>query len=275
MEVSGLSPKITIHNIVVNLVQTTNIATCPSKYSSCSAISSDDQQQQEVTDVYQLYSLGVPWPFLHTRPRPYRGSYVWRGAEAANYTSERLGLNDLQADCLRDDGFDLTTTLSIPSPIIGAMSTSTSCDPAFATVSHQLDVRFAYSTLQDAADDSLEPAEGPARTWTIEKSLEIHSDLSSATATAAPPYAEVDATTHHCIVTPRMDLASTKAHRSTSLGSLTIGRYMRPVRMNETDLRARTQRHWDETGGLCACFDQSEVCGCARREVGLGRQEKA
>lgn len=217
---------------------------------------------------------------MYTRPRPYRGSYIWRGEEAAKYTSDKLGFGDLQADRTHLDGFGQTTTISIPSPIIGAMATSTTCDPAFATVSHHLDVKFTYSILDQGTGgtplprslDGL-PLEGQIRSWALEKTLEIHSDLSSATATAAPPYSPADATTHHCIVEPSMDLKSTKAHRSTSYGVLS-NTYLRPVRMDDDDLRRRTQKHWDETGGLCACFDQSEVCGCARRPDVMSYQEK-
>lgn len=281
IDVSGLSPKTTIHTVNIDLVQTTKNASCPSKYSSSPSISSETGLPDEVIDSFQLHSFGIPWPFMHTRPRPYRGSYVWRGAEAAKYTSDRLTLGDLRADRNCDDGFGLSTTLTLPSPIIGAMATSTSCDPAFSTISHHLDVKFTYSILdQGTGGTSLarsadqEPQEGSIRTWTLEKALVVHSDLSSATATAAPPYASAGATTHHCIVEPIMDLKSTKAARLTSLGSLRKT-YMRPVRMNENDLRTRTKRHWDETGGLCACFDQSDTCKCAGRQDAPPHKDRA
>ena len=263
--------------MTVNLVQITKEAICPSKYSSSPAPFSDEQASDEVIDSFQLHTSGIPWPFMHNRPRPYRGSYIWRGSEAAEYTSERLGMGDLQADTLGDNGLELSTVLTMPSPIIGAMATTTGCDPAFATISHHLDITFSYSILGLGSGGhplSLkdgEPEEGVVRTWTLEKSLDIHSDLSSATATAAPPYSSAVETTDHCISEPVMDLKSTKAYRSTSLGQ-TRTMWMRPVRMTEKDLRARTQQHWDETGGLCACFDQSEVCGCARRHSVLRRQ---
>lgn len=216
---------------------------------------------------------------MYTRPRPYRGSYIWRGAEAAVYTSDRLGLSELQADKSTDSGFELSTILTIPSPIIGAMATTPGSDPAFATVSHRLEISFSYSILGlvlggtplPRRDDEPIP-EGVVRSWTLEKSLEIHSDLSSATATAAPPYSPVGETQHHCISGPEMNLESTKAYRSTSLWQTRTG-WMYPVRMTEDDLRERTQRHWDETGGLCACFEQRGRCECARPEVVLRRQQ--
>lgn len=282
VEVLGLSPKTTVHNITISLVQLTKKATSPSKYSSTSSssVSLEDQSSDEVVDGFQLHTFGVPWPFMHTRPRPYRGSYIWRGAEAGGYTTDRLGLKDLQADRITDNGFELSTILTIPSPIIGAMASTTGCDPAFATVSHRLDVRVSYSVLGlgpggiplDRVDD--EPlSEGVVRNWTLEKSLDIHSDLSSATATAAPPYLTEEETTHHCIsVLPDLNLRSTKAYRSTSLWTTRI-RWMYPVRITEADLRERTQRHWDETGGLCACFNQSERCDRAWGDALLRRRE--
>jgi hypothetical protein len=279
VDVSGLSSHTTIHNMTVNLIQTTKEALCPSKHSSSSSVSPEDHVSEEVLDSFQLHTFGIPWPFMHTRPRPYRGSYIWRGSEAANYTSELWGMDDLQADKATDDGFELSTVLTIPSPIIGAMATTSGCDPAFATISHHLDIRFSYSILGIGSDGNplpsdpgVPPSEGSVRSWTLEKALEIHSDLSSATATAAPPYSSKAETTHHCISRPKMDLVSTNAHRSTSRGLLSTSP-LRPVRMDEAERRARTQRHWDETGGLCACFDQSEVCGCARTEVVLRRQD--
>lgn len=271
--------------MTVNLIQITKEAICPSKHSLSSSASPEDHVSEEVIDSFQLHTFGIPWPFMHTRPRPYRGSYIWRGSEAAKYTSELWGMNDLQADRATEDGFELSTVLTIPSPIIGAMATANGCDPAFATISHQLDIRFSYSILDIGSDGNplpsepgAPPSEGSVRGWTLEKALEIHSDLSSATATAAPPYSSRAETTHHCITEPTsiteptMDLVSTKAHRSTSRGQLPTSP-LRPVRMDEAERRARTQRHWDETGGLCACFDQSEVCGCARTEVVLRRPD--
>jgi hypothetical protein len=267
-DLTALLPTTTIHSITASLVQTTTKPTCPSKHSAAKGVSLDDEEgSTDLVDKYQLYSYGTSWSRMPGRVRPFHGSYIWRGAEGIQYVTDSLGRSDLLVDRILPDGFGLSTTLSLPSPIIGAHPTTVDDNPAFSTISHHLELRFEYSNLnQDIhgeliAHDNSEPMEGSVRTWTLEKEVQIHSDLSSTTSTAAPPYSPSSTLSHcdHSQFQPTMELKSTKALRYISLG-MTTATLMRPVAINQVDLQKATKRHWEETAGMCACFDRTGVC---------------
>jgi hypothetical protein len=269
IDLTALSPSTTIHSITASLVQTTTRPACPFKYSAAKCIPVDAEEgNTELLDKYQPYSYGTSWSRMPGRIRPYHGSYIWRGAEGMGYIRDSMGDIDLLVDRSHPDGFGLSTTLSLPSPIIGAHPTTVDDNPAFATIAHHLELQFEYSVLnQDirgeplSSDDS-EPMEGSVRTWTLEKSLHIHSDLSSATSTAAPPYSPSPTLLgcHTRGLELDMVLKSTKALRYISLG-MTKATLMRPVAVNQKDLQKATKRHWEETAGMCACFDNHGICG--------------
>jgi hypothetical protein len=268
VDLTALSPSTTIHAITASLVQTTARPACPFKYSAAKGIPVDVAEgNTELLDKYQLYSYGTSWSRMPGRIRPFHGSYIWRGAEGVQYVRDSLGENDLLVDRSHPDGFGLCTTLSLPSPIIGAHPTTVDENPAFSTISHHLELQFEYSVLnQDIRGDLIsnndsEPTEGSVRTWTLEKSLHIHSDLSSASSTAAPPYSPspTPSRCHTADLEPPMELRSTKALRYISLG-MTKATLMRPVAFDAVDLEKATNRHREETAGMCACFDGIRVC---------------
>lgn len=269
VDLSALSPSTTIHSISTTLLQTTGIAQCPSKYSSSAAILSDTYEgRTEMLDRFELHSHGISWARMAGRARPYRGAYVWRGTEASVYTTVAMGSNDLPVDRHHPDGFGLSARLDIPSPIIGALPSTTHIDPAFASTSHLLVTRIEYSVLGEdvqgqplPTDEEGRPVEGSVRSWLLEKEIELHSDLSLATSTATPAYSPsppakpvLDRTTE-----PSIDCASIQLPRSVSLG-WTKATMMRHVYTKEADLLVATRRHWEETGGLCACFKSREEC---------------
>lgn len=267
LDLTSLSDSTTIHAITVNFVQTTTRALCPSKFSALQgSASGDSEERTELIDKYELYSYGTSWARMPGRMRPFRGSYIWRGHRAEKYVTDFMGKEDLWVDQSHQDGFGLSTTFSLPSPIIGAHPTSLDYDPAFSTISHHLEIVFEYSILdQDIHGDSslntgTEPIEGLVRTWTLEKSLQIHSDLFSVNATAAPPYSCTSAPSGYCHpgFDPSMVLESTKPHRSISLG-WTKATLMRPVRIDRDELQKLSQRHWEEMAGMCACFEDQRV----------------
>jgi hypothetical protein len=269
LDLTALSPSTTIHSITASLVQSTIRPACPFKYSAAKGIPVDVAEgSAELLDKYQLYSYGTSWSRMPGRIRPFHGSYIWRGAEGVEYVRNSMGDKDLLVDRSHFGGFGLSTTLSLPSPIIGAHPTTVDDNPAFSTIAHHLELQFEYSVLnQDFRGEPLssndsEPTEGSVRTWTLEKSLQIHSDLSSATSTAAPPYSP--SPTLSCCLTrasePDMVLRSTKALRYISVG-MTKATLMRPVATNQEELQKATKRHWDETAGMCACFDSRGMCG--------------
>jgi hypothetical protein len=269
LDLTALSPSTTIHSITASLVQSTIRPACPFKYSAAKGIPVDVAEgSAELLDKYQLYSYGTSWSRMPGRIRPFHGSYIWRGAEGVEYVRNSMGDKDLLVDRSHFDGFGLSTTLSLPSPIIGAHPTTVDDNPAFSTITHHLELQFEYSVLnQDIGGDLIsindsEPTEGSVRTWTLEKSLQIHSDLSSATSNAAPPYSP--SPTLSCCHTrasePDMVLRSTKALRYISLG-MTKATLMRPVAINQEELQKATKRHWEETAGMCACFDSRGTCG--------------
>jgi hypothetical protein len=269
LDLTALSPSTTIHSITTSLVQAMTRPTCPSKYSAGKGIHGEiEEGSEELLDKYQLYSCGTSWSRMPGRPRPLHGSYIWRGAEALQYITDSIGRDDLVFDRSHPDGFGLSTTLSLPSPIIGAHPTTVDDNPVFSTIAHHLELQFEYSVLnQDFRGEPLssnnsEPTEGSVRTWKLEKSLQIHSDLSSATSTAAPPYSP--SPTLSCCHTrasePDMVLRSTKALRYISLG-MTKATLMRPVAINQEELQKATNSHWEETAGMCACFDSRGICG--------------
>jgi hypothetical protein len=137
----------------------------------------------------------------------------------------------------------MTTTVVLPSPIIGAHPTTSTSDSAFSSIDHHLEFRFEYSV----------------RTWTLEKEVQIHSDLSRVISTAAPAYSP-KADCLAVLSAPKLDmdleLDSIKARRSISLG-WTSATLMRPVAVNQVELDRDTRRHWEKTSGLCACFERS------------------
>jgi hypothetical protein len=269
LDLTALSPSTTIHSITASLVQSTTGPTCPSKYSAEKGIPVDVAEgSAELLDKYQLHSYGTSWSRMPGRIRPFHGSYIWRGAEGVEYVRNSMGDKDLLVDRLHPDGFGLSTTLLLPSPIIGAHPTTVDENPAFSTIAHHLELQFEYSILnQDIRGDLIsindsEPTEGSVRTWTLEKSLQIYSDLSSATSSAAPPYSP--SPTLPCCHTrasePDLVLRSTKALRYISVG-MTKATLMRPVAINQEELQKATKRHWDGTAGMCACFDSRGMCG--------------
>ena len=272
IDLTALSPSTTIHSITASLVQATTKSTCPSNYFAGKGISVEGGGgSTELLDKYQLYSYGTSWSRMPGRIRPPHGSYIWRGAEGMGYVRDSLGGNDLRVDRSHPDGFGLFATLSLPSPIIGAHPTTVDDNPAFSTIAHHLELQLEYSVLnQDIRGDPLcsndsEPMEGSVRTWTLEKSLQIHSDLSSATSTPPPPYLYTQNLSHlqASDSKPTTALRSTKALRYISLG-MTKATLMRPVAVNAVELERATRRHWEETAGMCACFDRTRVCrsGC-------------
>jgi hypothetical protein len=159
----------------------------------------------------------------------------------------------------------MTTTVVLPSPIIGAHPTTSTSDSAFSSIDHHLEFRFEYSVLgQDVhgnplSGDGWERMEGSVRTWTLEKEVQIHSDLSHVISTAAPAYSP-KADCLAVLSAPKLDmdleLDSIKARRSISLG-WTSATLMRPVAVNQVELDRDTRRHWEKTSGLCACFERS------------------
>jgi hypothetical protein len=268
LDLTALSPSTTIHSITASLVQSTTRPACPFKYSSAKGIPVDVAEgSAELLDKYQLYSYGTSWSRMPGRIRPFHGSYIWRGAEGVEYVRNSMGDRDLLVDRSHFNGFGLSTTLSLPSPIIGAHPTTVDDNPVFSTIAHHLELQFEYSVLnQDIRGDLIsindsEPTEGSVRTWTLEKSLQIHSDLSSASSTAAPPYSPspTPSRCHIADLEPPMELRSTKALRYISLG-MTKATLMRPVVFNAVDLEKATNRHREETAGMCACFDRIRVC---------------
>ena len=272
IDLTALSPSTTIHSITASLVQTTAKPSCLSKYSAGSGVPVEfGEASEELLDKYQLYSYGISWSRMPGRPRPLHGSYIWRGAEAMQYIADSIDPNDSIVDRSHPDGFGLATTLSLPSPIFGAHPTTVDDNPAFSTIAHHLELQLEYSVLdQDIRGDPLcsndsEPMEGSVRTWTLEKSLQIHSDLSSAMSTPPPPYLYTQNLSHlqASDSKPTTALRSTKALRYISLG-MTKATLMRPVAVNAVELERATRRHWEETAGMCACFDRTRVCrsGC-------------
>ena len=270
LDLTALSASTSIHSITASLVQTTTRPACPLKYSAARDSPVDVAEgSAELLDKYQLYSHGTSWSRMPGRPRPFHGSYIWRGAEGLQYVRDSMGDKDLLVDRSHPDGFGLSTNLSLPSPIIGAHPTTVDANPAFSTIAHHLELRIEYSVLkQDIRGDPISssdsgPMEGSVRTWTLEKSLRIHSDLSSATSTAAPPYSPSPTLSrcHTSDFKPSMELKSNTALRYTSLG-MTKATLMRPMAVTQIDLQKATKRHWEETAGMCACFERIVICGC-------------
>jgi len=271
IDLTALSPSTTIHSITASLVQTTTRPTCPAKYSTGQSISVEvEEGNRESLDKYQLYSYGTSWSWMAGRMRPFHGSYIWRGAEGVEYVRDSMGKDDLIVDRSHPDGFGLSTTLLLPSPIIGANPTTTDEIPAFSTISHHLELKVEYSQFnqdingEPIAHTNSEPMEGSVRTWTLDKSLEIHSDLSSASSIAAPPYSLAPTLSHGfpSEFDSTMELRSTKACRYISLGMMKAT-LMKPVSFTQIDRQKATKRHWEETAGMCACFDSSGMCGTA------------
>jgi hypothetical protein len=267
IDITGLSPITTIHSITVNLVQTSTIATCPSKFTTERAAPPKDIEiRSELTEEYQLYTYGTAWSRMPGRTRPWRGSYVWRRSEAGHLVTEVSEMEDHPLDRSAEDGFGLSTTLTLPSPVIGAHPTDVRDNPAFSTVSHHLAIQFEYSILgQDSRGEPLSPKgsevmEGSVRSWTLEKAVQVHSDLSAATFTAAPPYCPNDISPRSCQAGPDINPKSIESPWSISLG-WTKATLMRPVNVQPDELKKRTRRHWEETSGMCACFAKSNVRG--------------
>lgn len=282
LNLTGLSPAMTIHSVSVTLVQTTRSAISPAGDSLPSTSAGIYGGRTEMIDNFELYSHGITWARLAGRARPYRGSYVWRGALASQFTTEALQLDDLPLDRTFDDGFGLSSDLTLPSPIIGALPSTTRVESSLATISHLLVSRIEYSVLGEDAlgrplpvDEAGQLVEGSVRSWSIEKEIEIHSDLSVATAVAAPPYAppysSCPPVTLRCDTPPCTSVPSTQVSRSVSIG-WTKATMMRHVHTKEKELLAATRRHWAETSGLCACFDVRASCqsigSCRGGEVG-------
>lgn len=271
IDVTGLSSSTTIHSITTSLVQTTTKATCPTKYAAPGSKKDDDTADRtDLSDKYELYTHGpTTGPRMPGRQRPSQGSYIWRGSNGAPYVTQVSGEQHIPIDRKYHHGFGVSTTLSLPSPIIGAHPTTINENPAFSTISHYLEISFDYSILgQDIhgssqIDTNAAPEEGLVRSWKLRKWLDVYSDLSSATVTAAPPYSGCDTATHHC--RPAFDsslvLPSTKARRYISLSwSNTM---MRPVKHDRNELQKSTRRHWEEMAGMCACFVRTDLCSLA------------
>jgi hypothetical protein len=272
IDVTGLSPDTTIHSLTTSLVQTTTQATCPSKYAAPNTPTRKDlDDRTELSDKYELYTLGpTVGARMPGRQRPSLGSYIWRGMEGAKYLTKVPDDREISVDRLHDDGFGLSATLCLPSPIIGAHSTTINENPAFSTISHYMEFQFDYSILNQDIRGSIlpgtgcAPEEGPIRSWKLRYHLDVHSDLSSATITAAPPYPCLTEPTHRCRpgFDPSMELESTKARRYLSLG-WTKATLMRPVAVDRKAMQESTRRHWEEMAGMCACFDRRDDDGTA------------
>jgi hypothetical protein len=265
IDITGLSPITTIHSIAVNLFQNSTIATCPSKFSTGRAVLPKDIDiRSELTEKYELYTYGTAWSRMPGRIRPWRGSHVWRGSGAGDLVTGVLEKEDLLLDRSGEDGFGISTTLTLPSPVIGAHPTDLRDNPAFSTISHHLAIQFEYSILgRDSRGEPLshtsdETIEGSVRTWTLEKVVQIHSDLSSATFTAAPPYSPDDISPRSCEAGPFINPKSIESPWSISLG-WTKATLMRPVKVQQDEMKKRTRQHWEETSGMCACFAESNV----------------
>ena len=278
IDVTRLSPFTTVHSVSTSLIQTTAQATCPSKYTVAGAISCKDlDDRTRLSDKYELYTVGPSvGPRMAGRHRPSRSSYVWRGHEATCHDLQVPGERCVPIDRSYNDGFGISAILSLPSPIIGAQPTTINENPAFSTISHHLEIEVDYSILnQDSNGETLfdpdsAPPEGPIRIWKLRYDLENQSDLSSATTTAAPPYSYNEKSSPRCRASfdPTAELESTKARRLLSLG-WTTATLMRPVAMSRSELQESTTRHWEETAGMCACFDRIDVCGCDNSVCGI------
>lgn len=265
IEINGLSPVTTIHSITANFVQTTTIVSCPAKYSTGRAIPPKDSEiRLDVTEKYELYTYGTSWARMPGRIRPYRGSYLWRGSDAERYVTDVFGKEVLLVDRSSEDGFAVSTALTLPSPVVGTHPTDTRENPAFSTVSHHLEVQVQYSILgqglrgEALSSDDSEAMEGSVRTWTLEKALQIHSDLSSVTSTAAPPYSPSHAPSQSYPADLDINPKSLSSPWSISLG-WTKATLMRPVKVSPEELKKRTRQHWEETSGMCACFENGHA----------------
>jgi hypothetical protein len=213
------------------------------------------------------------------RKRPGPGAYLWRGLEASQYITEIPGQQQVAVDRSHDDGFGISTTLSLPSPIIGANPTTVRDNPALSTISHFLEIHFDYSILDQEIHGNLlhdtdpAPEEGLIRSWKSRKWLDVHSDLSSATISAAPSYSDEKSMPPRCGLDFDSNhvLESTKARHFISLSRTST--MMRPVRVDPDQLQHSIREHWKEMAGMCACFGIGGVCEPAVAQMQTPCQE--
>jgi len=143
----------------------------------------------------------------------------------------------------------LDGNVHLPSPVIGALPTATSEYETISTVTHSLEVTVRYSSR------SVGP--GLPKVWTSGRTIVVESDIVSNQSKPPPAYTKRDKKGIRS-AKPVNDIVATKLQRWTSVHFLDRV-WMRPVKLAPDLLKKSTEKHWEDTKGLCRCFDSRDA----------------
>jgi len=144
----------------------------------------------------------------------------------------------------------LSGDVHLPSPVIGALPTATSSYETISTVTHSLEVTVRYSSRRGAGSSL-------PKVWTSGRTIVVESDIVSNESKPPPAYTKRDYKGGKS-AKPVGDIDATKLQRWTSVHFLDRV-WMRPVKFAPHLLRKSTEKHWEDTKGLCRCFELRTV----------------
>lgn len=266
LDLTGLDPRTTIHQIKLVLVQTTRAGT------ACA-----NPGEEDVTD-YIIFSAGPP--HLDDLPAiPSPSDYVWRGeiprsidAQLEAQKSQRSGPSNAApkpqplppyADEITDDSIRLSPLCRLPTPVIGAHSTSpVVLDPRLSRTSHALRYEVIFSVLGEAAPNVPMPfapgsdrlPEGKKRRFWVDNPIVLGSCMITPENVIVPSYTphipDSTADTHEEYlhnIAARSDPSSFQIPNT------------RRIWPEHQSLQERTRVHLEDTMGRCACVFGDEV----------------
>ena len=267
LDLTGLDPRTTIHQIKLVLVQTTRAG------QACT-----NPGEEDVTE-YIIFSAGPPHlDDLPAIPQP--SDYVWRGeiprAIDAAMDAQRVHRPGSSsnvaprpqpvppyADSISDDSIRLSPLCRLPTPIIGAHSTSpVVLDPRLSRTSHSLRYEVIFSVLGEAgpgvpmpfAPNSDRLPEGKKRRFWVDNPIILGSCMITPENVIVPSYTP---SAPDSAADPHEEYLRNIAARSDP-SSFQIPN-TRKIWPEHQSLRERAKVHLEDTAGRCACVFGEEM----------------
>jgi len=182
------------------------------------------------------------------------------------YTLMSAGSVHEAKDAINTDTFyHVNSTFHLPSPVIGALATSSpqAKEHPIARISHTIEVSVHYLRTDS-------PPGAKMDLWTGSRSICLESDIPSTHHNPPPPYVKDEqqcaSAPPAAAMDPVLEINATKVPRWTSVQFFDHF-WMRPVKLEPLVLQRCTRHHWQETGGMCRCFNHA---GLERAPSGPG-----
>ncbi|WRT64404.1 uncharacterized protein IL334_001336 [Kwoniella shivajii] len=251
-----LPPSLIVHGWNMSLIQITEAPKSSSEHTSSLSVFKEEFLIGKGGD--PCYSR-LPERTAAVLGRPETGAYLWKGPKSDAVDDETARGNEAHSS-----SYDGDLPVRLPSPVIGGTPSYLGREN-YSSVEHRLRLTLFFSVFNQPSQripspsrDSL-PETTYITNWDFVRPINVLSDSYYVENTPLPSYSrDSKPFFHHEERTKDFDRA--KRFDSMLLPRiLTIaefdGRFTRPVAMEPKRLIEAAANHWEETGGLCACFE--------------------